>query len=92
MHPSMGVPVVNLEFNDEGAKIFGEHTQRIAGTNNRTAFYLDDELLIAPVAMQAITGGRAYIQGPDFTMARVRTIAIQLESGRLQVPLSLIQE
>ena len=92
MHPSMSVPVVNLEFNDEGAKIFGEHTQRIAGTNNRTAFYLDDELLIAPVAMQAITGGRAYIQGPDFTMTRVRTIAIQLESGRLQVPLSLIQE
>ena len=92
MHPSLSVPVVNLEFNDEGAKIFGEHTQRIAGTNNRTAFYLDDELLIAPVAMQAITGGRAYIQGPDFTMTRVRTIAIQLESGRLQVPLSLIQE
>tara|TARA_Y100000590_G_scaffold418260_1_gene518831 strand:+ start:67609 stop:69417 length:1809 start_codon:yes stop_codon:yes gene_type:complete len=92
MHPSMGVPVVNLEFNDEGAKIFGEHTQRIAGTNNRTAFYLDDVLLIAPVAMQAITGGRAYIQGPDFTMTRVRTIAIQLESGRLQVPLNLIQE
>ena len=92
MHPSMSVPVVNLEFNDEGAKIFGEHTQRIAGTNNRTAFYLDDELLIAPVAMQAITGGRAYIQGPDFTMTRVRTIAIQLESGLLQVPLSLIQE
>tara|TARA_B110000263_G_C15251241_1_gene484195 strand:- start:284 stop:1315 length:1032 start_codon:yes stop_codon:yes gene_type:complete len=92
MHPSIGVPVVNLEFNDEGAKIFGEHTQRIAGTNNRTAFYLDEELLIAPTAMQAITGGKAYIQGPDFTMTKVRTMAIQLESGRLQVPLRLIQE
>jgi preprotein translocase subunit SecD len=90
--PNLGVPIVNLEFNSEGARIFAEHTQDIAGTNNRTAFFLDDELLLAPVALQAITGGRAFIQGPDFTIDRVRTIAIQLESGRLQVPLVLIQE
>ena len=90
--PNRGVPVVNLEFSSEGARIFFEHTQDIAGTNNRTAFFLDDELLLAPVALQAISGGRAFIQGPDFTIDRVRTIAIQLESGRLQVPLILIQE
>ena len=90
--PTLGRPVVNLEFNSEGGRIFAKHTQDIAGTNNRTAFFLDDELLIAPVALQAITGGRAFIQGPDFTIDRVRTIAIQLESGRLQVPLILIQE
>ena len=90
--PTLGVPVVNLEFSSEGARIFAEHTQDISGTNNRTAFFLDDELLIAPVALQAITGGRAFIQGPDFTIDRVRTIAIQLESGRLKVPLILIQE
>lgn len=90
--PNLNMPVVNLEFNSEGAKIFAEHTQDIAGTNNRTAFFLDDELLIAPVAREVIAGGRAFIQGPDFTMDRVRTIAIQLESGRLQVPMTLIQE
>jgi preprotein translocase subunit SecD len=90
--PNLGVPVVNLEFNSKGAEIFGKHTQDIAGTNNRTAFFLDGELLLAPLARQAITGGRAFIQGPDFTIDRVRTIAIQLESGRLQVPLTLIQE
>ena len=91
-HPTMGVPVVNLEFSSEGARIFAKHTQEIAGTPNRTAFFLDEELLIAPVALQAITGGKAFIQGQDFTADRVRTIAIQLESGRLQVPLKLIQE
>ncbi|MBI4282729.1 MAG: protein translocase subunit SecD [Chloroflexi bacterium] len=91
-HPTLGTPVVNLEFDSEGARIFAQHTQRIAGTNNRTAFFLDNELLLAPVAREAITGGRAFIEGPDFTMERVRTIAIQLESGRLQVPLTLIQE
>ena len=90
--PTLGVPVVNLEFSSEGARIFAQHTQRIAGTNNRTAFFLDEELLIAPVALSVITGGRAFIQGPDFTIDRVRTIAIQLESGRLPIPLTLIQE
>lgn len=87
-----GLPVVNIEFNGEGTRIFAEHTSRIAGTNNRTAFFLDNELVIDPIARQAISGGRAYIQGPDFTPENVRTIAIQLESGRLPIPLILIQE
>ena len=91
-HPTLGIPIVNIEFNSEGATVFARHTQDIAGTNNRTAFFLDDELLIDPVARQVISGGRAFIQSPDFTPERVRTIAIQLESGRLQVPLELIQE
>ena len=91
-HPTLGIPIVNIEFNSEGARIFARHTQDIAGTRNRTAFFLDDELLIDPIARQVISGGRAFIQSPDFTPERVRTIAIQLESGRLQVPLELIQE
>ena len=43
-HPTLGQPVVNLEFDSEGARIFAQHTQRIAGTGNRTAFFLDEEL------------------------------------------------
>jgi preprotein translocase subunit SecD len=91
-HPTTGLPVVNIEFKSEGARVFAEITGRIAGTDNRFAIFLDDVELLAPVARQAITGGQAFIEGPDFTAQRVRTIAIQLESGRLPVPLSLIQE
>ena len=91
-HPTLGIPIVNIEFTGDGARIFARHTQDIAGTSNRTAFFLDDELLIDPIARQVISGGRAFIQSPDFTPERVRTISIQLESGRLQVPLELIQE
>ena len=91
-HPTLGIPIVNIEFTGDGARIFARHTQDIAGTNSRTAFFLDDELLIDPIARQVISGGRAFIQSPDFTPERVRTISIQLESGRLQVPLELIQE
>ncbi|MBI2935934.1 MAG: protein translocase subunit SecD, partial [Chloroflexi bacterium] len=83
---------VFLEFNSRGGKLFGEVTGRIAGTNNRVAIFLDTQELVAPVARQAILGGRAFIEGPDFTAERVRTIAIQLESGRLPIPVKVIQE
>jgi len=91
-HPTLGIPVVNLEFTSDGTKIFAKHTSDIAGTRNRTAFFLDKDLIVAPIAQQAITTGRAFIQGPDFTPERVRVMAIQLESGILPVPLALIQE
>ena len=91
-HQSTGRPIVNLEFNSEGARLFGESTARIAGTNNRTAIFLDDEEIVAPVARQAILGGQAFIEGPDFTFERVRTISIQLEEGRLDTPIAVISE
>ena len=91
-HQTTGEPIVNLEFNSEGARLFGESTARIAGTNNRTAIFLDDEEIVAPVARQAILGGQAFIEGPDFTFDRVRTISIQLEEGRLDTPIAVISE
>ena len=91
-HSATGQPIVNIEFNGEGSRIFGETTARIAGTNNRTAIFLDGEEIVAPVAQRAILGGQAFIQGPDFTFDRVRTIAIQLEGGRLDTPIVVIQE
>ena len=91
-HQSTGRPIVNLEFNAEGARLFAETTSRIAGTNNRTAIFLDDTEIVAPVARQAILGGQAFIEGPDFTFDRVRTIAIQLEEGRLDTPIAVISE
>ena len=91
-HPTTGNPIVNLEFNSEGARLFGESTARIAGTNDRTAIFLDDEEIVAPVARQAILGGSAFIEGPDFTFERVRTISIQLEEGRLDTPIEVVSE
>ena len=40
----------------------------------------------------AITAGTAVISGQDCTIERVRDIALLLESGRLPVPIELIQE
>ncbi len=90
--PGVARPVVNIIFNDEGANAFFEVTDRIARGDDRLAIYLDGEELVAPAASQGISGGRAFIQGPDFTAERVRTTAIQLRSGALPVTLELVQE
>ena len=90
-HSGSGVPIVNIEFDDRGTRIFGELTQQIVGTEEAIAIFLDNEELIAPVVTSIITSGTGYIQG-NFTLERAQDIALLLESGRLPVPIELIQE
>ena len=92
-HSGSGVPIVTVEFNQRGARIFGELTSRIAGSQtDQIAIFLDDDELISPQVRTAITAGSAIIQGRDFDVARVRDLALLLESGRLPVPIELIEE
>ena len=91
-HSASGLPIVNIEFNAEGARAFGELTQLIVDTPDRIAIFLDDEELIAPAVNQVITGGAAFIQGQDFTPERARDISQLLEAGRLPIPIELVQE
>lgn len=90
--PGIARPVVNIEFDGEGADEFFEVTDRISRTNGLLAIYLDGNELVAPAASAGISGGRAFIQGPDFTGERTRTVAIQLKSGALPLELTLVQE
>ncbi len=90
--PGVARPVVNIVFNDAGGDAFFELTDRIARNRDVLAIYLDGEELVAPGASQGIAGGRAFIQGPDFTAERARTIAIQLRAGALPASLELLQE
>ena len=91
-HSGSGAPIVNIEFNDRGARIFGDLTAEIAGTADQIAIFLDEEELVAPVVQQAITSGVAFIQGHDFTIERVRDLALLLESGRLPIEIVPILE
>ena len=86
-HQATGEPIVNIEFKEGGARIFGELTAKIAGTGERIAIFLDGEELIAPQADRAITGGAAFISGQDFTIERVRDISLLLEAGALPIPM-----
>jgi len=97
-HQGSGVPIVSIEFNDRGTKLFGNLTTNIysklqdEGISDQIAIILDGNELISPVVQTPITAGTAIIQGPDFTIERVKDLALLLESGRLPVPIELIQE
>ena len=91
-HAQTSEPIVNVQFNDEGTKIFGELTQEIANDPSQAiAIMLDGNELIAPVVLQPILTGSAIISG-SFTLNETRDIALLLESGRLPVPIDLVQE
>ena len=91
-----GAWVVNIQFDDRGAELFGQmtgeiNTQSNPQTDEVIAVILDGRELIAPVARAHIRDGRSQISG-NFNRESARTLAIQLKSGRLPVPLNLIQE
>ena len=96
-HTASGQPIVNLEFNDTGTRIFGELTQDIiakeasTGVRDQIAIFLDGAELVSPEVRSAITAGTAIIEG-NFTIERVQDLALLLEGGRLPVPIVLIQE
>ena len=84
---------VVVHFDGEGTEIFSELTRRIYTQQDtkRIAMFLDDTEILAPVASAWIRDGVTRITG-NFDREEARTLAIQLEAGRLPVPLKLIQE
>lgn len=78
---------VSLQFNDEGAKLFGEITKR--NINKPVAIFLDDELISQPTVNTEITTGQAVIQG-SFTAGQATSLATDLNTGALPAPIILI--
>ena len=91
--PTTNLPLVNVQFNSRGTEIFRELTRRLfnIGELGRIAIFLDNQQISAPVVRSPILDGRAVIQG-GFTNETADELSIQLESGRLPVPLTLIKE
>ena len=87
--PNTNKPMVSLQFNDEGAKIFEELTKRNIG--KPLAIYIDNQLISAPVVQEAISGGKAQITG-SFTIKEARDLARNLNAGALPVPIKLISQ
>lgn len=89
--PNLGIPVVNFEFNDRGTQIFADMTARLAPVRGQIAIFLDNELITSPQVDEPIPQGRGYIRG-NFTLQSAQTLAIQLNSGALPVPVSIIRQ
>ena len=79
---------VQLRFDAEGAKKFGQITE--ANVGHRFAIVLDGVIQSAPVIRTAIYGGDAIISG-SFTEQEARGLASVLENP-LQVPVSIEEE
>ena len=82
-------PHIGLEFDDEGAKIFGDITSRNVG--RRVAIYLDGSPISIPVVQEPITGGRAQITG-DFALDEAKKLVQRLNAGALPVKIALISQ
>jgi len=80
---------VNLQFDDEGSKIFEQLTRKNVG--QRLAIYLDGALISAPMVQEAISGGKAQISG-NFTLTEAKELVQRLNAGALPVPISLISQ
>ncbi|MFH1423687.1 MAG: protein translocase subunit SecD [Candidatus Nealsonbacteria bacterium] len=82
-------PLVSLQFNDEGAKIFEELTLRNIG--KPLAIYIDGIPISTPTVQEKISQGRAQISG-HFTLNEAKALARNLNAGALPVPITLISQ
>jgi len=79
-------PVVQVTFNGEGTKLFGDITSKNIGRN--LGIFLDGALISAPVIQDAITDGKPIISG-NFTPQSAKELATNLNLGALPVPITL---
>ena len=82
-------PLVSLEFNDEGAKIFEEITEK--NINKPLGVFLDNEIIEAPIVKEKISGGRAQITG-NFTLDEAKKMVQRFNAGALPAPIELVNQ
>ncbi|MBV9349220.1 MAG: protein translocase subunit SecD [Patescibacteria group bacterium] len=79
-------PIIDLQFNSEGAQRFNDITSKHVGT--QLGIFLDNELISSPVIQEAIPNGQATITG-SFTPQEAADLVRNLNFGALPVPISL---
>ena len=84
--PQTNEPEVAFEWNSEGAVLFEQITQR--NLQKPLGIFLDNQLISAPT-VQAVIKEKGVITG--LNLEEARTLAIQLNSGSLDVPLTLVE-
>jgi len=82
-------PEVGIQFNEEGAKIFEQLTEKNIG--KPLAIFLDNKPLEIPIVKEKISGGRARITG-KFTVEEAKKLAERFNAGALAAPINLISQ
>ena len=87
--PQNNEPQVAITFDGQGSRRFARTTQENA--HHPFAIILDGQVLSAPNINEPILGGRASISG-SFTVETANQLAIALRSGKLTIPLRVVEE
>jgi len=82
-------PVVALELNSDGAKLFEEITTRNVG--KMVGIYIDGIPETLPVVQGPISGGSAIISG-NMSIEDAKILASRLQAGALPVPINLLSQ
>jgi preprotein translocase subunit SecD len=85
---NVGAFLVDIEFNDTGAKTFADFTSSHIG--RILAIVLDKKVLNVPTIQDAITQGKGQISG-NFTADEANRLAVNLRYGSLPVPLRVAE-
>jgi protein-export membrane protein SecD len=86
MDPTTNLPIVQIAFNDEGARLFQELTKKNVG--KRIAIFVGGDLVSAPVVQQEIAGGSAVITGSK-NFEEAKRLAQDLNTGAIPAPIYL---
>jgi len=82
-------PYISIAFNREGGRIFEQVTTENVG--KQLAILLDGKVYSTPVIRDAISGGKAIIEG-RFTMEEAKDLAVVLRAGSLPAPVTILEE
>ncbi|MBT4367205.1 protein translocase subunit SecD [Candidatus Peregrinibacteria bacterium] len=86
LDPTTNIPVVQISFNDEGAKLFQELTAN--NIEKRIAIFVGGQLVSAPTVQTEIIGGIAIITGMQ-SFDEAKTLAQNLNTGAIPAPIYL---
>ncbi|MBU0705625.1 protein translocase subunit SecD [Patescibacteria group bacterium] len=85
-YDQIGAPQVAIQFDDEGANLFEELTDRLV--NQQLAIFVGGELISAPRVNQKIIGGQAVITGIGSLQTALQ-LANDLNTGAIDAPIIL---
>ena len=83
-----GEYAISFVLKTDATDLFGQYTT--SHTGQYLAIVLDKQVISTPVIKTAITDGQGQISG-SFTQASANTLAIQLRSGALPIPIKVVE-
>ncbi|MBI5840880.1 MAG: protein translocase subunit SecD [Chloroflexi bacterium] len=85
---TLGEYQIAFVLKSDSSDLFAEYTS--SHVNQYLAIVLDKQVISVPVINQAITDGQGMISG-SFTQESANTLAVQLRSGALPIPIKVVE-